>query len=27
VKSVDEIEGKPKGDDRREDDQGWLNHS
>jgi hypothetical protein len=27
VKSVDEIEGKAKGDDRREDDQGWLNHS
>jgi hypothetical protein len=27
VKSVDKIEGKSKGDDRREDDQGWLNHS
>jgi hypothetical protein len=27
VKSVDEVEGKPKGDDHREDDQGWLNHS
>jgi hypothetical protein len=27
VKSVDEVEGEPKDDDRRKNDQGWLNHA